>query len=154
MKEVTGSLDGSGLRIGVVASKFNDDVVELMLKGVHSRLLSFGVAEDDITLAWVAGAFEVPMATKAMALSGNVDGIVGLGCVIRGETPHFDYVAGEAASGILQVGLETGIPAIFGVLTTETRAQALERASGERGDKGADCAKAVVEIVQLLRQLA
>ena len=153
MRDLTVALDGSGLRIGIVAARFNDAVVGQMLDGTRARLLALGVADEDISLAWVAGAFEIPLAARAMATSGDVDAVVCLGCVIRGETPHFDYVAGEAAAGILRVGLDTDVPAVFGVLTTDDMAQAVERAAVDKGDKGADCADAAVELVQLLRRL-
>ncbi|HJO20858.1 MAG TPA: 6,7-dimethyl-8-ribityllumazine synthase, partial [Acidimicrobiales bacterium] len=105
MRDLSVALDGSGLRIGIVAARFNDSIVVQMLDGTRTRLLALGVADEDISLAWVAGAFEIPLAARAMATSGDVDAVVCLGCVIRGETPHFDYVAGEAAAGIQRVGL-------------------------------------------------
>ena len=150
MRDLTVALDGSGLRIGIVAARFNDAVVGQMLDGTRARLLALGVADEDISLAWVAGAFEIPLAARAMATSGDVDAVVCLGCVIRGETPHFDYVAGEAAAGIMRAGHDTGVPVVFGVLTTDTVEQAMERADMDRGDKGADCADAAVEMVRLL----
>jgi 6,7-dimethyl-8-ribityllumazine synthase len=153
MRDLSVPLDGSGLRIGIVAARFNDSIVVQMLDGTRTRLLALGVADEDISLAWVAGAFEIPLAARAMAASGDVDAVVCLGCVIRGETPHFDYVAGEAAAGIQRVGLDTGVPTVFGVLTTDDLAQAVERAAVDQGDKGADCADAAVELVQLLRRL-
>ena len=153
MRDLSVALDGSGLRIGIVAARFNDSIVVQMLDGTRTRLSALGVADEDISLAWVAGAFEIPLAARAMAASGDVDAVVCLGCVIRGETPHFDYVAGEAAAGIQRVGLDTGVPTVFGVLTTDDLAQAVERAAVDRGDKGADCADAAVELVQLLRRL-
>ena len=153
MRDLSVALDGSGLRIGIVAARFNDSIVVQMLDGTRTRLLALGVADEDISLAWVAGAFEIPLAARAMATSGDVDAVVCLGCVIRSETPHFDYVAGEAAAGIQRVGLDTGVPTVFGVLTTDDLAQAVERAAVDRGDKGADCADAAVGLVQLLRRL-
>ena len=153
MNVIDAPLDGSGLRIGVVAGRFNDFVSTRLVAGTRARLTALGVADDDIHLAWGAGAFEVPLAARAMAESGRYDAVVCLGAVIRGETPHFDYVAGEAAAGILRVGLDTEVPAVFGVLTTDDMAQAVERAAVDKGDKGADCADAAVELVQLLRRL-
>ena len=150
MRDLTVTLDGSGLRIGIVAARFNDAVVGQMLDGTRARLLALGVADEDISLAWVAGAFEIPLAARAMATSGDVDAVVCLGCVIRGETPHFGYVAGEAAAGIMRTGHDTGVPVVFGVLTTDTVEQAMERADVDRGDKGADCADAAVEMARLL----
>lgn len=150
MKVIDAPLDGSGLRIGIVAGRFNDFVSNSLVAGASARLASLGVADDDIHLAWVAGAFEVPLAARAMAVSGHYDAVVCLGAVIRGETPHFDFVAGEAAAGIMRAGHDTGVPVVFGVLTTDTVEQAMERSDVNRGDKGADCADAAVEMVRLL----
>jgi len=146
-------LDGTGLRVGIVAGRFNDFVSNNLVDGTRARLVAMGVADDDVDLAWVAGAFEVPLAARVMAESGRYDAVVCLGAVIRGETPHFDYVAGEAASGIMRTGHDTGVPVVFGVLTTDTIEQAMERADVERGDKGADCADAAVEMARLLAAL-
>ena len=136
-----------------MAGRFNDFVSNNLVDGARTRLVAMGVADDDIDLAWVAGAFEVPLAARAMAESGRYDAEVCLGAEIRGETPHFDYVAGEAASGIMRAGHDTGVPVVFGVLTTDTVEQAMERADVGRGDKGADCADAAVEMVRLLATL-
>jgi len=153
-------LDGTGLKVGIVAGRFNDFVSSSLVSGAHARLTGLGVADDDIDLAWVAGAFEVPLAARAMAESGRYDAVVCLGAVIRGETPHFEYVAGEAAAGIIEAaagimrtGHDTGVPVVFGVLTTDTVEQAMERADVDRGDKGADCADAAVEMARLLTAL-
>jgi len=146
-------LDGTGLRVGIVAGRFNDFVSNNLVDGTRARLVAMGVADDDVDLAWVAGAFEVPLAARVMAESGRYDAVVCLGAVIRGETPHFDYVAGEAASGIMRTGHDTGVPVVFGVLTTDTIEQAMERADVERGDKGADCADAAIEMARLLAAL-
>ena len=135
MKLIEVPLDGSGLRIGIVAGRFNDFVSNSLLTGACARLVSLGVADADIHVAWVAGAFEVPLAARAMAESGRYDAVVCLGAVIRGETPHFDYVAGEAAAGIMRAGHDTGVPVVFGVLTTDTVEQALERADVDRGEE-------------------
>ena len=153
MNTIDTPLDGTGLRVGIVAGRFNDFVSNNLVDGARTRLVAMGVADDDIDLAWVAGAFEVPLAARAMAESGRYDAVVCLGAVIRGETPHFDYVAGEAASGIMRAGHDTGVPVVFGVLTTDTVEQAMERADVGRGDKGADCADAAVEMVRLLATL-
>ena len=150
MNVIDAPLDGSGLHIGVVAGRFNDFVSTSLVAGTRARLTALGVADDDIHLAWVAGAFEVPLAARAMAESGRYDAVVCLGAVIRGETAHFDYVAGEAAAGIMRAGHDTGVPVVFGVLTTDTVEQAMERADVDRGDKGADCADAAVEMARLL----
>lgn len=153
MNTIDAPLDGTGLRVGLVAGRFNDFVSNNLVDGARTRLVAMGVADDDIDLAWVAGAFEVPLAARAMAESGRYDAVVCLGAVIRGETPHFYYVAGEAASGIMRAGHDTGVPVVFGVLTTDTVEQAMERADVGRGDKGADCADAAVEMVRLLATL-
>ena len=153
MKTIDSPLDGTGLRVGIVAGRFNDFVSNNLVDGTRARLVAMGVADDDVDLAWVAGAFEVPLAARAMAESGRYDAVVCLGAVIRGETPHFDYVAGEAASGIMRAGHDTGVPVVFGVLTTDTIEQAMERADVDRGDKGADCADAAVEMARLLAAL-
>jgi len=153
VKTIDAPLDGTGLRVGIVAGRFNDFVSNNLVDGTRARLAVLGVADDDVDLAWVAGAFEVPLAARAMAESGRYDCVVCLGAVIRGETPHFDYVAGEAASGIMRSGHDTGVPVVFGVLTTDTVEQAMERADVDRGDKGADCADAAVEMVRLLAAL-
>lgn len=153
MNTIDVPLDGTGLRVGIVAGRFNDFVSTNLVDGTRARLVAMGVADDDVDLAWVAGAFEVPLAARAMAESGRYDAVVCLGAVIRGETPHFDYVAGEAASGIMRTGHDTGVPVVFGVLTTDTVEQAMERADVDRGDKGADCADAAVEMARLLAAL-
>ena len=153
MRVVDAPLDGTGLKVGLVAGRFNDFVSNSLVSGAHARLTGLGVADDDIDLAWVAGAFEVPLAARAMAESGRYDAVVCLGAVIRGETPHFDYVAGETAAGIMRTGHDTGVPVVFGVLTTDTVEQAMERADVDRGDKGADCADAAVEMARLLTAL-
>lgn len=146
-------MDGAGLRVGIVAGRFNDFVSNSLVAGARTRLLTLGVADDDMHLAWVAGAFEVPLAARAMAESGRYDAVICLGAVIRGETPHFDYVASEAASGIMRAGQDAGVPVVFGVLTTETVEQAIERADVDSGNKGADCADAAVEMAHLLAVL-
>ncbi len=153
MRTIDVPLDGDGLRVGIVAGRFNDFVSNSLVSGARARLMALGVADDGIDLAWVAGAFEVPLAARAMAESGRYDAVVCLGAVIRGETPHFDYVAGETAAGIMRTGQDTGVPVVFGVLTTDTVEQAMERADVNRGDKGADCADAAVEMVRLLTLL-
>ena len=151
MKEINHPLDGAGIRVGIVASRFNDGITQHLLDGVLKRLEKLGVNDDNISLIWVAGAFEAPLASKVLAESKEVDTIICLGAVIRGETPHFDYVAGESASGVMQVNLNTGIPVIFGILTTENYAQALERADIKLGDKGGDCAEDAVEMAKITK---
>lgn len=149
---VQGEVGGAGLRIGLVCGRFNDLITARLLDGAGNGLALHGVREDDVTVVWVPGAFEIPMAAKAMALTGRFDAVVTLGAVIRGETAHFDLVAGECARGIQDAQLATGVPIIFGVLATENVEQALER-SGEDGNVGEECARTALEMVDLLRQL-
>jgi 6,7-dimethyl-8-ribityllumazine synthase len=140
-------LDGSGLRIAIVAGRFNDTITLRLLEGARRAAAALSVAEEDITLEWVPGAFEIPFAAKTVASSGKVDAVVCVGAVIRGETTHYDFVAGECARGIQDVQLEVGVPVIFGVLTTENVAQALARSEGEGGHNvGAECVETAVEM--------
>ncbi len=148
-----GKLDATGMRIGIVVGRFNDVVSQRLLEGAMDILVRHGAKEADIVVAWVPGAFEIPVAARELAEHGNVDAVVCLGVVIRGETAHFDLVAGEAARGVASVHPATGIPAGFGVVTAETLEQALDRAGGKAGNKGADAALAAVEMVSLLRTL-
>lgn len=148
-----GHLVGTDLKIGVVASRFNDFITHKLLAGARDALLRHGVKEEDIDVAWVPGAFEIPVAIKAMAARGAYDALIALGCVIRGATPHFDYVAGEMAKGIANLNLTLEVPVIFGVLTTDTIEQAIERAGTKAGNKGWDAGVAAIEMAQLLRQL-
>lgn len=150
MKERHVTLDGTDLRIGIVAARFNDAIVTDLVRGADDTLRRLGVAADHIELTWVPGAFELPMLAKAVAESGRVDAVICLGVVIRGATPHFDYVCSHAAAGIGRVGLDTGVPCIFGVLTTDTIEQAIERAGTKAGNKGADAAMAAIEMARLL----
>lgn len=154
MKELRGKLSGEGLSIAIVVARFNEMITKSLLSGAQEELLQYGVDEDMITTVWVPGAFEIAPVAKKLALSGEYDAVICLGAVIRGATPHFDYVAGQAASGIAQVALETSIPAIFGLLTTETIEQAIERAGTKAGNKGADAAKAAVEMVNLYKLIS
>lgn len=147
MKGITPKrLDGSGLRIAIISARWNEFVGSRLLKGARSALTGCGVADSDITTVEVPGAFELPFAAKRMAETGDYDAIVCLGTVIRGETPHFDFVAGEAARGIMQVGLDTGIPVTFGVITADNDEQAIDRAGGRKGNKGTEAAEAAVEM--------
>lgn len=143
---------GEGLRVGIVCGRFNDMITNRLLEGAGNGLAIHGVAESDATVVWVPGAFEIPLAAKAMAQSGNFDAVVTLGAVIRGDTSHFEYVAGPCAFGIQQAQLETGVPIIFGVLTTENLEQALER-SGDEDNKGEEAVRTALEMVNLLRTL-
>lgn len=153
MQQFEGMLVGTGLRIGLVATRWNDFIVGNLVSGAKDALVRHGVAEGDIGLALVPGTFEIPLVAKRLATSGKYDAIVCLGAVIRGATPHFEYVAGEVAKGIASVMLETGIPVTFGVLTTETLEQAIERAGTKAGNKGAEAAVVALEMANLLRTL-
>jgi 6,7-dimethyl-8-ribityllumazine synthase len=148
-----GTLDGAGLRFVVVAARFNERVVTSLVHGALDALRRVGVADDDVQVAWVPGAFELPVAAGVAARAGWADAVICLGAVVRGETPHFDLVAGQAAAGTMRVGLDTGVPVLFGVLTTDDAAQAEARAGGKSGNKGADAALAAVETVRVLRAL-
>jgi 6,7-dimethyl-8-ribityllumazine synthase len=144
-------LDASGLRFAIVAARFHQDITSKLVNGAQECFDKYDAA--DVPVEWVPGAFELPLAARAFAEGTPVDAVVALGCVIRGETPHFEFVSGEAASGIMTAMLETGIPISFGVLTTEDRAQAEARAGGEQGNKGWDAAEAAIEMAMLLRRL-
>jgi 6,7-dimethyl-8-ribityllumazine synthase len=150
---ITGSLDATGMRIGIVVSRFNDIISTRLLEGAVDALKERGVDVGDIDIAWVPGAFEIPIAARELAAHGGVDAVVCLGAVIRGDTAHFEYVAGEAAQGIASVHATTGVPATFGVLTVDTIEQATDRAGGKHGNKGAEAADTAVEMVSLLRSL-
>jgi 6,7-dimethyl-8-ribityllumazine synthase len=152
-EEYEGTLDASGMRLAVVAARFNGDVTKLLLEGALDELADRGVESDAVQVAWVPGAFEIPLAAKHLAESGELDAVICVGAVIRGDTAHFDYVAGECAAGVSRVGLDTGIPVSFGVLTTDDLDQALARAGGAEGNKGAEAAATAVEMVDLLRKL-
>jgi 6,7-dimethyl-8-ribityllumazine synthase len=150
---IEGSLDGSGLRIGIVCGRFNDLITERLLAGAERTLRRHGVDADDITVVWVPGAFEVPVAARQLAASGTVDAVVTLGAVIRGATGHYEQVAGQCAAGVQRASLDTGVPVIFGVLTTDTIEQAIERAGTKAGNKGEESAAAAVEMANLMRTL-
>ena len=152
-KELEGKLDASGMRLAIVAGRFNDDVTKLLLEGARDELADRGLEPDSVQVVWVPGAFEVPLAAKRLAESGELDAVICLGAVIRGDTPHFEYVADACASGISRVALDTGVPIAFGVLTTDDREQAFARTGGTEGNKGAEAAATAVEMVDLLRQL-
>ena len=148
-----GALNGQGLRIGVVVARFNETVTRALLDGAREGLTRLGVDGEAIDVAWTPGCFEIPVVARRMAELGRYGAIICLGAVIRGETPHFDYVAGQAAAGIARAGYETGVPVIFGVLTTETLEQAINRAGAKAGNKGFDAALTAVEMASLLRAL-
>ncbi len=153
MKTFQGTLVADGLRVGIVASRFNEFITAKLLSGAMDGLLRHGVREEDIQLAWVPGAFEIPLIAQRMARSGRYDAVICLGAVIRGSTSHYDYVCNEVSKGIAAVSLETGVPVLFGVLTTENLEQAIERAGTKGGNKGYDCALSAVEMCNLLRAL-
>ncbi|GAB0297295.1 6,7-dimethyl-8-ribityllumazine synthase [Staphylococcus pseudintermedius] len=148
-----GQLNGKGLKIGVVVSRFNDLITGRLLDGAQDALRRHQVAEDSIDVAYVPGAFELPIVAKKMVQTGKYDAVVTLGCVIRGATSHYDYVCNEAAKGIAKASDDTGVPVIFGVLTTENIEQAIERAGTKAGNKGAESAVGAIEMANLLRQM-
>ena len=150
---VEGDLRVGDLRIALVASRFNETVVERLVKGAVEALAAQGADPRSVELVRVPGAFDLPPVVRRIAESGRCDAIVALGAVIRGETTHFDYVAGECAAGLARVAADTGVPVAFGVLTTENEEQALERAGGREGNKGADAARAAIELANLVRKL-
>lgn len=149
---IEGNLVGTGLKIGIVASRFNDFITTRLLSGAEDALKRHGVNEEDVTVAWVPGAFEIPLVAKKMAELGEFDAVITLGAVIRGATPHFDYVSNEVAKGVASTGMESGIPVIFGVLTTDTIEQAIERAGTKAGNKGWDVAVTAIEMGNLYKQ--
>lgn len=146
-------IDGAGLRIGIIAARFNDHIVGRLHAGARRGLARIGVADADVVEAWVPGAFELPLAAKVLAESGTVDAVICLGAVIKGDTPHFDYVCAEAARGIQQAQLDTGVPVMFGVLTVNTEQQALDRASDGPDNKGDEAALGAAEMALLVRCL-
>ncbi len=154
MKVYEGKLVAHGARIGIVASRFNESITAKLLGGAQDALLRHEVREEDIEVAWVPGAFELPLMAAKMVRSGRYDAVLCLGAVIRGATSHYDLVCNEAAKGIASVGLETGVPVLFGVVTTETIEQAIERAGTKAGNKGYDCAVSALEMVDLLHTFA
>ncbi len=148
-----GTLQAKGKKFGIVLARFNAFIAERLLDGALDTLIRSGTKDDDIEVARVPGAYEIPLVALKMAKSGRYDAVICLGAVIRGATPHFDFVANEAAKGIAQASMETGVPLLFGVLTTDTIEQAIERAGSKAGNKGSECASAAVEMVNLLEQL-
>jgi 6,7-dimethyl-8-ribityllumazine synthase len=153
MKMYEGKLVAEGLKFGIIVGRFNEFIGGKLLTGALDGLKRHGVEENDIEIAWVPGAFEIPLTAKKMAKSQKYDAVICLGAVIRGATPHFDYVSNEVSKGIASVSLETEIPVIFGVLTTDTIEQAIERAGTKAGNKGYDAAVTAIEMANLLRQL-
>ena len=153
MRKIEGNLVAKDMKFGIVAARFNEFIVSKLISGAEDALLRHGADGDNITLAWVPGAFEIPFAAKQMAHSGKYDAVICLGTVIRGSTSHYDYVCNEVSKGIASIGLESGVPVLFGVLTTENIEQAIERAGTKAGNKGYDSAMAAIEMVDLQRKL-
>lgn len=153
MKTWEGKLTAEGIRIGIVASRFNEFITSRLLGGAIDGLTREGVNEDAIETAWVPGAFEIPLIASKMAESGKYDAVICLGAVIRGSTSHYDYVCSEVSKGIAQVSLQSRIPVMFGVLTTDTIEQAIERAGSKAGNKGFECAQGAIEMVNLIREI-
>ena len=153
MKTLEGKLVAKGMRVGIVAARFNEFITSKLLSGAMDGLIRHDVQEEDIHVAWVPGAFEIPLIASKMAKSGKYDAVICLGAVIRGSTSHYDYVCNEVSKGIAAVGLDSGIPVLFGVLTTENIEQAIERAGTKAGNKGYDCALSAIEMVNLIREI-
>ena len=154
MKIYEGKLVSEGIRVGIVAARFNEFIVSKLLSGCEDGPLRHVVRSEDLAVAWVPGAFEIPLAAQAMAKSWKYDAVITLGAVIRGATSHYDYVCAEVSKGVANVSLNTGVPVLFGVLTTDTIEQAIERAGTKAGNKGAECAQGAIEMVNLLRGMA
>ena len=153
MRKIEGNLVAKDMKFGIVSARFNEFIVSKLISGAEDALLRHGADSDNITLAWVPGAFEIPFAAKQMAHSGKYDAVICLGTVIRGSTSHYDYVCNEVSKGVASIGLESGVPVLFGVLTTENIEQAIERAGTKAGNKGYDSAMAAIEMVDLQRKL-
>lgn len=153
MKTLEGKLVADGAKIGIVAARFNEFIVSKLISGAVDGLVRHDVNEDDITLAWVPGAFEIPVTAKKMAESGKYDAVICLGTVIRGATTHYDYVCNEVSKGIAAVSMSTGVPVMFGIVTTENIEQAIERSGTKAGNKGYDCALGALEMINLMKQM-
>ena len=153
MKTFEGKLVSEGIKVGIVAARFNDFIVSKLVGGCEDTLLRHGVRPEDISLAWVPGAFEIPLIASKMAKSGKYDAVIALGAVIRGSTSHYDYVCSEVSKDVANVSLNSDIPVMFGVLTTDTIEQAIERAGSKAGNKGSECARGAIEMVNLIRTL-
>lgn len=152
-KEIHGQLIVDGHRFAVVVSRFNEFITSKLLSGAIDTLIRHGCKDEDVTVVYVPGSFELPFTAMKVAESGSYDAVICLGCIIRGQTPHFEYVAAEAAKGVAQVGLTSGVPTTFGVITADTLEQAVERAGSKAGNKGADAAISAIEMVNLAAQL-
>lgn len=153
MKRFEGKLIAQEMRVGIVCARFNEFIVSKLLSGCQDTLLRHGVRDEDMDVAWVPGAFEIPLIASKMAKSGRYDAVIALGAVIRGSTSHYDYVCSEVSKGVATVALQSDIPVLFGVLTTDTIEQAVERAGTKAGNKGSDCAESAIEMVNLIRAL-
>ena len=153
MNTFEGKLVAEGIKVGIVAARFNEFITSKLLGGAMDALTRENVKEDDVDVAWVPGAFEIPLVASKMAKSGKYDAIICLGAVIRGSTSHYDYVCAEVSKGIAQVSLNEGIPVMFGVLTTDTIEQAIERAGTKAGNKGFECGQGAIEMINLLKQI-
>jgi len=153
MKTYEGNLVSNGIKIGIVAARFNEFITSKLLDGALDGLRRHDVRDEDIHVAWVPGAFEIPLIASKMAKSGKYDAVICLGAVIRGSTSHYDYVCNEVSKGIAAISLESGIPVLFGVLTTENIEQAIERAGTKAGNKGAECAQGAIEMVNLINSM-
>jgi 6,7-dimethyl-8-ribityllumazine synthase len=153
MTTYQGQFIGNGLHIAIVVSRWNDIITQRLLEGAHDTLARHGVQPADVDVAWVPGSFELPIVAKKFAESGRYHAVIALGCVIRGSTSHYDHVTSGVTSGIAQVGVQTGVPCIFGVVTTESIEQAIERAGSKMGNKGSEAAMAAIEMATLLRQI-
>ena len=153
MKVYEGKVVADGLKVGIVASRFNEFITGKLLEGALDGFVRHGISDGAIDVAWVPGAFEIPLVAKKMAESGRYDAVLCLGSVIRGSTSHYEVVCNEVSKGVAQVGMKTGVPTIFGVLTTDTIEQAIERAGTKNGNKGAECAVSAIEMANLLKQL-
>ena len=153
MNKLEGKLVADGAKIGIVAARFNEFIVSKLVGGAMDGLIRHDVKEEDVTVAWVPGAFEIPVVAKKMAKSGKYDAVICLGAVIRGATSHYDYECNEVSKGVASVSLETEIPVLFGVVTTENIEQAIERAGTKAGNKGYDCALSAIEMINLMKQI-
>ena len=153
MRTLEGNVIGNGMKIGIVAARFNEFIVSKLVGGAEDALVRHGVNTDDVDLAWVPGAYEIPVVAQKMAQSGKYDAVLCLGAVIKGSTSHYDYVCAEVSKGVAAVGLNTGVPTLFGVLTTDNIEQAIERAGTKAGNKGYDVACSAIEMVNLMKNI-
>ncbi|KAA9021733.1 6,7-dimethyl-8-ribityllumazine synthase [Niallia endozanthoxylica] len=153
-KVIEGHLIGTGLKVAIIVARFNEFINSKLLSGAEDALKRHGVQEEDITIYWVPGAFEIPLTAQKLAEKSEYDAVITLGSVIRGATPHFDFVSNEVAKGVAHAGMQTGVPVIFGVLTTDSIEQAIERAGTKAGNKGYDAAMTAIELANLYRQIA